>query len=636
MPDSKSSSNYTASQIQVLEGLEPVRKRPGMYIGATDNTGFHHMVSEVVDNSVDESLAGYAKNITVTILEDRKISITDDGRGIPVDTVRGYGKSALEIVMTKLHAGAKFDSNTYKVSGGLHGVGVSVVNALSSWLQANVHRDGKIYTQEYKEGKPTGDVQVTGKTEKTGTNVIFSPDTKVFGNLAFNWEIIEQGLRDRAYLIAGLKFHFLDERTGEEKHFYFEGGIRSLVVRLNRHKKPLHQPIFITKTDDDVSVEVALQYNDSFTENIQSYVNVVKTTDGGTHVTGLRTAITRAINEYAQKIGAVKGNDDSLTGEDMKEGLTAVIFIKMPQNKVLFESQTKAKLNNPEVQSFIASAVKEGLSTFFEENPADGRRIIEKILLAARARLAARAAKDAVIRKGALEGMTLPGKLADCQEKDPEESELYLVEGDSAGGTAKQGRDRKFQAILPIGGKILNTERAQLDKIIQFEELKDLIIALGTGIGETFNIDKLRYRRIIIMTDADVDGEHIETLLLTFFYRHLPQIVENGYLYIALPPLYKIQIGKEIKYAYTDEEKDQSLKGINGQKFSVQRYKGLGEMNAQQLWETTMDPEARTLKKVNVEDASVADEVFTMLMGELVPPRKHFIQTHAKLANLDI
>ncbi|MDP3888522.1 MAG: DNA topoisomerase subunit B [bacterium] len=636
MPKQDQSSDYTASHIQVLEGLEPVRKRPGMYIGAPDETGFHHMVTEVIDNSVDEALAGHAKNVWVTILEDNKISVEDDGRGIPVDVMPAYKKSALEIVMTKLHAGAKFDSDTYKISGGLHGVGVSVVNALSEWLQVKVSREGKVHAQEYKAGAPLGAVVEIGKTDKTGTYTEFIPDKKVFGERKFDWETIEQSLRDRAYLIAGLMFHLKDQRDGQEKTFYFEGGIRSLVSRINRHKKPFHQPIFINKSDGLASVEVAIQYNDTFTENIQSYVNVIKTIDGGTHVTGLRIALTRAINDYAAKIGAVKGNDDSLTGEDTKEGLTAVVFVKLPQNMILFESQTKSKLTTPEIQGFITSSIKEGLTTFFEENPTDGRKIIEKIMLAARARIAARAAKDAVIRKGALEGMTLPGKLADCQEKDASMCEIYLVEGDSAGGTAKQGRDRKFQAILPIGGKILNTERAQLDKIIQFEDLKDLIIALGTGIGETFNLDKLRYGRIIIMTDADVDGAHIATLLLTFFYRHLPELVLQGHIYIALPPLYKMQSGKEISYVYSDEEKDEAIKKLNGAKVTIQRYKGLGEMNAEQLWDTTMNPEVRTLKKVEVENATAADEVFTMLMGEEVPPRKRFIQTHAKLANLDI
>lgn len=637
MPKPKStSSDYTASHIQVLEGLEPVRKRPGMYIGSTDETGFHRLVNEVVDNSVDEALAGYAKNVWVTILKDGKISVEDDGRGIPVEVIPQYKKSALEIVMTKLHAGAKFDSRVYKVSGGLHGVGISVVNALSEWLEVRVKRNGKIYSQEYKRGKPLGPIKEIGKTQTNGTFTIFAPDKSVFGNLQFDNQIIEQTLRDRAFLIAGLKFHLKDERTGIEKHFYFEGGIRSLVDRLNRHKRPLHQTIFINKQIDHIAIEVALQYNDSFSENIHSFVNVIKTTDGGTHLTGFRIALTRAINDYAIRIGALKGNSDTLTGEDTKEGLTAVIFLKIPQDKILFESQTKAKLNNPEIQGFVTTAVKGGLETFFEENPADARRIIEKVTLAARARLAARAAKDAVLRKGALEGMTLPGKLADCQEKDPSLCELYLVEGDSAGGSAKQGRDRRFQAILPLGGKILNTERAHLDKIIQFEELKDLIIALGTGIGDTFNLNKLRYGRIIIMTDADVDGEHIETLLLTFFYRHLPQVVENGHLHIALPPLYKMQINKETVYVYSDEEKEIKLKENGHAKVSLQRYKGLGEMNPEQLWETTMNPENRTLKQVNIADAAQADQIFTMLMGEEVPPRKRFIQTHAKLATLDI
>lgn len=632
----KVSSDYTAQHIQVLEGLEPVRKRPGMYIGSTDTIGLHHLATEVIDNSVDEALAGHAKHVWVTILKDGKLNVTDDGRGIPVDIMPAYKKSALEIVMTRLHAGAKFDSDAYKVSGGLHGVGISVVNALSEWLRIEVKREGKIFSQEYERGKPTTPVKEIGKTKETGTSVTFYADKKIFGNINFDDEIVEQSLRDRAYLIRGLYFHFKDEQNDKEKNFYFEGGIRSLVARLNQHKKILHQPIFVSKQDNDTALEVAIQYNDGFSENIQSFVNVIKTTDGGTHVTGFRIAMTRAINDYAVRIGAIKGNSDSLTGEDTKEGLTAIIFLKIPQNKVLFESQTKAKLNNPEIQGFVTTAIKEGLDTFFEENPSDGKRIIEKILLAARARLAARAAKDAVLRKGALEGMTLPGKLADCQEKDPTDCELYLVEGDSAGGSAKQGRDRKFQAILPLGGKILNTERAHIDKIIQFEELKDLIIALGTGMGETFNLKKLRYGRIIIMTDADVDGEHIETLLLTFFYRHLPEIVQNGHLYIAMPPLYKVQAGKEIFYAYSDEEKEKLVKEYADGKVNVQRYKGLGEMNPEQLWETTMNPKNRILKQVNIEDAVQTDNVFTMLMGVEVMPRKRFIQSHAKLANLDI
>ncbi|MFZ5366291.1 MAG: DNA topoisomerase (ATP-hydrolyzing) subunit B [Patescibacteria group bacterium] len=632
----KVASDYTAREIQVLEGLEPVKKRPGMYIGSTDTLGFHRLLTEVVDNSVDEALAGFAKNIWVTLCGDGKAKVSDDGRGIPVEVMPQYKKSALEIVMTKLHAGAKFDSRAYKVSGGLHGVGISVVNALSEYLRVEIKRDGKVFSQEYKRGEPQGEVKQIGTSDETGTLTIFFPDKKVFNNLSFDYKVVEQTLRERAYLIGGVTFHLKDERAGEEKTFYFEGGIRSLTAHLNRHKKTLSEPIYISKTQGANSVEVAIQYNDGFSENIHAFVNVINTVDGGTHVTGFRTALTRAINDYAQKIGAIKGDGDTLTGEDMREGLTGVIFVKMPQDKILFESQTKAKLNNPEIQGLVATSVKEGLDTYFEENPTDARRIIEKVLLAAKARLAARAAKDAVLRKGALEGMTLPGKLADCQERDPSLSELYIVEGDSAGGSAKQGRDRKFQAILPLGGKILNTERAQLDKIIEFEELKDLIIALGAGIGETFNLEKLRYQRIVIMTDADVDGEHIETLLLTFFYRHMREVIEKGYLYIALPPLYKIQVGKEVFYAYSDGEKEKILHVHGDGKANVQRYKGLGEMNPEQLWETTMNPQNRTLKQISIEDAALADQTFTMLMGEEVPPRKRFIQTHAKLATLDI
>lgn len=634
----KSSKEYTASDIQVLEGLAPVRKRPGMYVGSTDEKGYHRLLHEVVDNSIDEALVGHAKNIWVTIHGDGKASVRDDGRGIPTEEIPQYKKSALEIVHTKLHAGAKFSNAAYKISGGLHGVGISVVNALSSHLRVEVCREGKIHSQEYSRGNPKTKVEITGScpVKQTGTFTVFFPDKEIFGNLSFNYDKIEQALRERAYLIAGLRIHLKDERTEKEKHFYFEGGISSLVKSLNRNKKSLFDPIYITKETEVGGCEVAIQYNDGFNENILSFVNVINTADGGTHVTGFRIALTRAINDYALKIGAIKGNDDTVTGEDVKGGLTAIIFVKMSQEKLLFESQTKAKLNNPEIQGLVLTAVKEGLDTFFEEHPAEGRRIIEKVLIAAKGRLAARAARDAIIRKGALEGMTLPGKLADCQEKDPAFSELYIVEGDSAGGSAKQGRDRKFQAILPLGGKILNTERAPLNKIVEFEELKDLIIALGTGIGETFNSEKVRYHRIIIMCDADVDGEHIATLLLTFFYRHMRALFEKGYIYLAMPPLYKLQAGKNIQYAYDDVEKERLLKAIDSQKVSIQRYKGLGEMNPIQLWETTMDPQKRTLKQVNIEDAALADQVFSTLMGAEVPPRKKFIQTHAKLATLDI
>ena len=633
---SKVASDYTAKDIQVLEGLDPVRKRPGMYIGSTDEKGFQRLINEVVDNSVDEALAGYAQHVWVTLHGDGKASVVDDGRGIPIEIMPQFKKSALEIVMTRLHAGAKFDQKAYKVSGGLHGVGVSVVNALSEYLRVEVRREGEVYLQEYKKGTPLEPVKIIGKTTETGTTVTFFPDRKFFSNQVFDIKTVEQTLRERAYLIAGLTFHLKDERTDLEKTFYIEGGIRSLVAHLNRNKKTLSEPIFMTKENGHLNLEVALQYNDGLSENISSFVNVINTTDGGTHVTGFRMALTRAVNDYAQKIGAFKDSENGLTGDDTKEGVTAVIFLKMSQDQIMFESQTKAKLNNPEIQGFVAQAVKEGLSTYFEEHPREARVMVEKIILAAKARLAARAAKDAVIRKGALEGMTLPGKLADCQERDPAQSELYIVEGDSAGGSAKQGRDRRFQAILPLGGKILNTERAHLDKIIIFEEIKDLIIALGAGIGETYNQGKLRYQRIIIMTDADVDGQHIETLLLTFFFRHLPDVINQGFLYVALPPLFKIQFGKDIFYAYSEEEKDSLLKEKADAKFTVQRYKGLGEMNPEQLWETTMNPEKRTLKQIAIEDATLADQTFSMLMGEEVPPRKRFIQTRAKLATLDI
>ncbi len=625
-------SEYNAAQIKILDGLEPVRRRPGMFIGSTDLKGLHHLITEIIDNSVDESLAGFAKNVWVTLKKDGGAQVKDDGRGVPVD-MHQSGVSALEVAMTKLHAGGKFDAQSYKVSGGLHGVGASVVNALSSWFRVEVHRDGKAYAQEYKRGKPLYPVKVVGKAKGTGTITSFLPDTKVFKETEFSWQTIEQSIRERAYLIPGLKFHFTDERTKEEKHFYFEGGLRSLVVYLNRNKKDLNDPIHITGEADSISIEAAIQYNDSYSENIQSFVNVINTKDGGTHLTGFRMALTRSVNDYAKKIGMIK-NGDGFTGDDMREGLTAVVAVKIPTDKIQFESQTKVKLNNPEVQGLVAVIVKEGIDTYFEEHPTDARRIAEKVGLAARARLAARAAKEAVIRKGELTGMALPGKLADCQERDPAGSELFIVEGPSAGGSAKQGRDRKYQAILPLGGKILNTERAQLDKIINFEELKDLIIALGIGIGETLNPQKLRYHRVIIMTDADVDGLHIATLLLTFFYRHLRPIIDGGYLYIAQPPLYKIQAGKDVFYAYSDEEKDNITKPIK--KYTMQRYKGLGEMNPKQLWDTTMNPENRILKKVGVEDAEKADQVFTMLMGTEIPPRKRFIQTHSKTATLDI
>ncbi|OGY06874.1 MAG: DNA topoisomerase IV subunit B [Candidatus Blackburnbacteria bacterium RIFCSPHIGHO2_02_FULL_39_13] len=628
-------STYTAKDIQVLEGLEPVRRRPGMFIGSTDARGFHHLLTEIVDNSVDEALAGQATEIWVAIHKDGSVTVEDNGRGIPVEKHKS-GVSALELIMTKLHAGGKFDEGAYKVSGGLHGVGASVVNALSDWLEVEVFRDGASFKQTYKAGVPQGPVKKTGASNKTGTKTTFFPSKETFSEQVWNPKTIEDSIRNRAYLIAGLTFNLTYESAGITKTFYFEGGIKSLVAHLNKDKKAITDVIYFSKENGDIAEEVALQYNDGISENVESFVNVIKTVDGGTHLTGFRMGLTRSIIDYARKSGVAKEVVDQLSGEDTREGLTAAIFVKIPTNKIQFESQTKAKLNNPEVQGFVAQAVKEQLDIYFEENPNDARRIIEKITLAAKARLAARAAKDAVLRKGALEGSSLPGKLADCQEKDAQNSELFIVEGVSAGGSAKQGRDRKFQAVLPLGGKILNTERAHLDKIVKFEVLKDLIIALGAGIGETLNPEKLRYHRVIIMTDADVDGEHIATLLLTFFYRHIPQLIERGYLYLAMPPLYKVQIGKDIYYAYSDNEKNDIVKKYGNGKVTIQRYKGLGEMNPEQLRETTMDPAHRTLKQINIEDAAEVDRIFSMLMGEEVSQRKKFIQSRAKMATLDI
>lgn len=634
--------SYSSDQIVVLEGLEPVRKRPAMYIGTTSLAGVHHCLNEIIDNCIDEALAGFAKHVWVTINKDGSATVKDDGRGIPVDPIPKYKTSALEVVMTKLHAGGKFDGKAYKVSGGLHGVGASVVNALSTLMIVQVRRDGKLYEQQYKKGIPVSPVKVIGKATDTGTTTTYFIDPEIFKEgTELNFETVKKQVRDRAYLVAKLAFHLKDERTGEETNFYFEGGIVSLVKALNRNKEVLHPPIFITKTAQTTGaiVEIALQYNDSFSETVESYVNVIPTPEGGTHLTGFRMALTRAINDYAKKIGVTKDSDDNIVGDDTREGLTAVVYMKMSSQDLQFEGQTKGKLGNAEIQPFVQAAVKEGLDTYFEENPGDAKSILEKVFLAAKARLAAKAAKDAIIRKGALEGASLPGKLADCQSRDATQSELFIVEGDSAGGSAKQGRDRKFQAILPLRGKVLNTERARLDKIIEFEELKALVIACGMGIADTLNPEKLRYHRVIIMTDADVDGEHIMTLLLTFFYRHLPYLAEHGHLYVAQPPLFKISFGKQSFYAYSDEERDKILKDhateIKGQA-NIQRYKGLGEMNPEQLWETTMNPANRIMRQVTIADAAAADQVFTMLMGDEVPPRKRFIQTHAKSATLDI
>lgn len=655
---------YTGAHIKVLEGLEPVRKRPGMFIGSTDEKGLHELIKEIVDNSVDEAIAGFCKHIWVVLHDNGYASVVDDGRGIPVDLNRKYGVSALELAMTKLHAGGKFEEISYQASAGLHGVGASAVNALSSHMIVVVKRAATLWIQEYKQGVPIEKVRETTKdavlkriplsvlplaAAASGTLTYFKPDPTIFKTTTtFRATEIKQRLRERAFLLPTLFMHFRDDRVGDVFHFYFEGGIRSLVSFLNRQKKPLHGIIYAdTWVDVDhlhIGVELAIQYTDSFTETVEPFANVVKTTDGGTHVTGLRMALVKSIKDYAVKQGFLKDAKTDITGEDLREGLTAVIFVKMPTNQIQFESQTKTKLNNPEAQKAVYQVAKETLDVFLEEHPSDARAMMEKVLLAARARLAARAAKDAVIRKGALEGAALPGKLADCQEKDPSQSELFIVEGISAGGSAKQGRDRRFQAILPLGGKILNSERARLDKIIQFEALKDLVIALGMGIGETLEPGKLRYHRIILMTDADVDGEHIETLLLTFFFRHLVPTIINGHLFIAQPPLFKVQFRKEVRYAYTDAQKEDVIgdfKSQFGQQFNsdqviIQRYKGLGEMNPSQLWETTMDPKTRVLKQVMIEDAQHADVTFDMLMGSDVGPRKKFIQTHAKLATLDI
>ncbi|MFH2085824.1 MAG: DNA gyrase subunit B [bacterium] len=647
-------SNYTASDIKVLEGLEPVRKRPGMYIGSTDERGIQELLKEIIDNSVDEAIAGYAKNVYITLGENGYATISDDGRGIPTD-MHPSGVSALEIAMTKLHAGGKFEETAYQASGGLHGVGASAVNALSAHMSVIVKRDGKYHMQAYQIGAPDYPVKLISETEvkkivapghnhlltdQSGTYTSFIPDKSIFKKtIEFEYKQIKTRIRERAYLVPKLYLHLHDERTNESTNFYFESGIKSLVTHLNAHKKALHDVVYMTGSETvenlKIGVEIAFQYNDSFSENILSFANVIRTYDGGTHLTGFRTALTKVIKDYMTKKMGDK-NKIELSGDDLKEGLTAVVFVKMSSSEIQFESQTKSKLNNMEAQSAVYSVVKQRLETYLEEHPGEAKKMLEKAELAARARMAARAARDAVVRKGVLEGTTLPGKLADCQEKDPALCEIYIVEGDSAGGSAKQGRDRRFQAIFPLRGKILNTERARLDKIIAFEELKNLIVALGTGIGETYNSDRLRYHRVILMNDADVDGEHITTLALTFFYRHMKEVIEGGYLYIAMPPLFRIEIDKKEQYVYTEAERDAILDNNKGKKVILQRYKGLGEMNPEQLWMTTMNPKFRMLKKVNIADAEAADEIFTILMGDEVPPRKKFIQVNATQATLDV
>jgi DNA gyrase subunit B len=636
---SAAGSDYNASSIQVLEGLEAVRRRPGMYIGSTDERGLHHLVWEVVDNSIDEAMAGHAAKILVTIKTDGTVVVVDDGRGVPVGK-HSTGKDAMEVVHTVLHAGGKFGGGGYKVSGGLHGVGVSVVNALSEWMRVESARDGAVYAQEYVRGKPITPVKKIGPANgRRGTTTQFRADPEMFETIDYSFDLISQRLRESAYLTKGVWITFIDERRDRERSFYFEGGLVSFVRHLNRNKEALHnRPIYCEKRLGATLVEVALQYNDTYTENVLAFANNINTVDGGTHVTGFRAALTSSLNDWAHRTGVLKDADGNLSGDDVREGLTAVISVKLTEPQ--FEGQTKAKLGNAEVKGQVQTAVSESLGQYLDENPGDGRRIIEKCLTAARAREAARKARDLVIRKGALDGLSLPGKLADCQERDPARSELYIVEGDSAGGSAKQGRDRRFQAILPLRGKLLNVEKARLDKIVASENVRPLIIALGAGIegiGDSFDITKLRYHRIIIMTDADVDGAHIRTLLLTFFYRHMPQVIDTGYLYIAQPPLYRVSTGKVTKYAQSEKERDRIVKEFNVKNLSVQRFKGLGEMNADQLWDTTMNPETRTLLRVDSENAAAADEMFTMLMGEKVGPRKEFIKTEArKVQNLDV
>ena len=632
----RSATDYDAASIQVLEGLEAVRKRPGMYIGSTDERGLHHLVWEVVDNSIDEAMAGQAKTITVTIKKDGIVIVQDDGRGVPVGK-HSTGKDALEVVHTVLHSGAKFGDGGYKVSGGLHGVGVSVVNALSSWMRVELARDKFVWAQEYSRGKATTPVRKIGpQGTRRGTTTSFLADPEMFQTTEYSFELISQRLRESAYLTKRVWITFTDERNDRERSFYFEGGLQSFVRHLNRNKEVLHtRPIYVERREGSTAVEVALQYNDSYTENVLAFANNINTPDGGSHVTGFRAALTSSLNDWARRAGVLRDADGNLSGDDVREGLTAVISVKLTDPQ--FEGQTKAKLGNAEVKGQVQTAVADSLGQYLDENPADGRRIIEKCVTAARAREAARKARDLVIRKGALDGMSLPGKLADCQERDPARSELYLVEGDSAGGSAKQGRDRRNQAILPLRGKLLNVEKARLDRILSSENVRPLIIALGAGIGESFDLAKLRYHRIIIMTDADVDGAHIRTLLLTFFYRHMPQVIDEGYLYIAQPPLYRVSTGKVTRYAQTEKERDRIIKDFNVKNLSVQRFKGLGEMNADQLWETTMNPETRTLLRVDGENAALADEIFTMLMGEKVGPRKDFIKTEArKVQNLDV
>jgi DNA gyrase subunit B len=624
---------YGAEHIKVLKGLEGVRKRPGMYVGDTSTRGLHQIVFEAVDNAVDEALAGFCRNIDVTIGADGSICV-DDGRGIPVDVIPSEGKPAVEVVMTVLHAGGKFDQLGYKVSGGLHGVGISVTNALSEWMITRVKRDGNLYEMKFARGVPTTKLEVTGTAEGTGTEEIFKPDPQVFSVLDFSLDILQQRLRELAFLNRGLRINLIDERVDKKQSFCYEGGIKSFVEHLNKNKEPLHEVRYITGERSNIQVEAAFQYNDGYIENVYADANNIHTVDGGTHLAGFWRAINRVINSYAKKSGMLKESDGSLTREDVREGLTAVISVKLPNPE--FEGQTKAKLGSAEAEGVVSQIVGEAIGYYFEENPGPARRIVDKCVTAARAREAARKARDLTRRKNALDGGSLPGKLADCSERDPAKSEMFLVEGESAGGSAKLGRDRHFQAILPLRGKILNVEKARLDKIVAHEEIRTLITALGTGFDADFDISKLRYHRVYIMTDADVDGSHIRTLLLTFFFRYMPKLIEEGHLFIAQPPLYQVKKGKKQFYCYREEDRDAAIAQV-GDGYSIQQYKGLGEMDPEQLWETTMDPERRTVRKVLLDDAVAADETFTILMGEKVEPRKQFISDNARdVKNLDV
>ena len=636
--EEKTNGQYGAEQIQVLEGLEAVRKRPGMYIGSTGPKGLHHLVYEIVDNSIDEALAGYCKTINVTIQKDNSIVVEDDGRGMPVDKHPKMGIPAVEVIHTVLHAGGKFGGGGYKVSGGLHGVGASVVNALSTHMEVEIKRNGKIYKQCYEKGKTVSKLEVIGESRKTGSKTTFWPDPEIFTETTvFDFDVLEHRLREMAFLNKGIKIVFKDEREGKKKSqtYHYEGGIKEFVNFINKNKDPLHpEVIYFEIIKETCEVEIAMQYTDSYSELILGYANNINTTDGGTHIVGFKSALTRVFNDYGKKSKILKDND-TLSGEDVREGLTAIVSVKLEEPQ--FEGQTKAKLGNSEIRGFVETSTNENLTAFLEENPAQAKIIIEKCIKAARAREAARKARDLTRRKGALESFSLPGKLADCSEKDPALSEIFLVEGDSAGGSAKDGRDRKRQAILPLRGKILNVEKARLDRILSSEEIKNMITAFGCGIGEDFNLEKLRYHKIIIMTDADVDGAHIRTLLLTFFYRYMKPLIEEGYVYAAQPPLYQVKKGKEVHYTYSEEEQTKLMAEIADKpgKADIQRYKGLGEMDAEQLWETTMDFNHRTLVQITLEDSAAADEIFTTLMGDKVPPRKKFIEDNAQYATID-